>query len=185
MNADTLLPTDTAFPWSRLKEAGWFICHMRHARLAGEITLEVIIQKNGKVIREQAPECTVFTKLEVAAGIESRKALPKKETVKADPRHTEFISAWQFAYTQHFQRPYTFNGPIDGKALKTFLAANDGKVSTMVQTARSAWDRQDQDPFCKACKQSVSIRGFCQQFNEIAAELTRNTRQGNGSTFQL
>lgn len=186
MNPD-LLPPPSGLPYSRLLEAGWSIAHIHHTHLAGKRSLVAIFRKGAELIMEQGEDdLTVFKKLEVKARIEDRSVLPKKEVVKADPRHKQFIDAWSMAYTGHFRCTYTFNGPIDGKALKTFLGSNDGTVPLMIDVARTAWERQDKDPFCKACKQSTSVRGFCQLWNEINAELTREVRQsGNGSTFQL
>lgn len=183
---DSLLPPpeNAGMPWSKLVEAGWRIKHLSHAQ-AGR--LDIILKKDAQIMSICGPDAPeLWTKLEVQAGIQKRSALPPKpEKAPADPRHKQFIEAWSFAYTQHFQARYTFNGPIDGKALKTFLSANDADIETIINTAREAWKRQDEDPFCKACKQSVSIRGFFALWNEIRAELTRNTRQGNGSGFSL
>lgn len=186
MNSD-LLPPEHPFPWSKLQEAGWHIAHLSHIRLAGQTSLNVIIIKDGQTHCEKGDPATVFTKLEVKAKIETRKAIPKSAKVPADPRHKEFIESWHNMYELYFQRAYSFNGPIDGKALKAFLSTNAGPVSPMIEVAKKAWAHQDFEPFCKASKQSTSIRGFCTSWNEINAELTRETRsnQTNGSTFRL
>lgn len=162
---------------------------MHHTHLAGRRSLIAIFRKGNDVILEQGEDdLMVFRKLEVRAGVGKRSDLPKKAPAPpADPRHKQFIEAWMAAYSAHFRQPYTFNGPIDGKALKTFLAANHTEVPYLIKHACDAWKRQDEDPFCKACKQSMSVRGFCTSWNEIVAELTREIRnsQSNGSTFRL
>jgi hypothetical protein len=181
-----LIPIESTFPWSRLQEAGWFISHMRHARLAGALTLEVIIQKNGKVIREQAPEAVVFTKLEVAAKIEPRAALPPKVTPPKDPRHAELMGAWSGGFLRQFGQKYIVQGGADGMAVKRFLAAQpELTVIGIMTVAREAWEHQDANPFCKACKRSCSIASFFSAWNEIVAELQTAKPKTNGSTFRL
>lgn len=186
MNTD-LLPAESLYPWSKLQEAGWHIAHLAHVRLAGQTSINVIIIKDGMTHCEKGDPAAVFPKLEVKAKIEKRSAVPKPAKVPADPRHKEFIESWHSMYEWYFQRSYSFNGPIDGKALKTFLSANVGPVAPMIEVAKKAWAHQDFEPFCKACKLSTSIRGFCASWNEINAELTRETRsnQTNGSSFRL
>lgn len=184
MHAELFEPMKPSTPWARLVEAGWKIRHLSHQPGGG---IQVWIGRSGgtkEIVHSGKDNEITWSEIEVKAGIEKRAALPKREASPADPRHKEFIEAWHFAYTQHFQNTYTFNGPIDGKALKTFLAANPGKVSHIIQIARSAWDHQDREPYCKACKLSTSVRGFCTSWNEINAELTRDTRS-NGNVVSI
>ena len=172
MNTD-LLPPEYPYPWSKLQEAGWHIAHLAHVRLAGQTSINVIIIKDAVTHCEKGDPAVVFTKLEVKAGIEKRSAIPKKEKQQADPRHKEFIEAWGFAYTQHFQRRYIFNGAVDASQLSRFLKSTEINVSQMIDVARDAWTTADTAKFAQATKRASTIAGFCTSWNDINAEINR------------
>lgn len=186
MNTD-LLPPDQAYPWSKLQEAGWHIAHLSHVRLSGQTSINVIIIKDGATHCEKGDPAVVFTRLEVKAGIEKRAALPKKPVETKDPRHAEFMGAWSGAFLRQFGQKYIVQGAADGMAVKRFLTAQpEVVVSGMMTIAREAWEHQEANPFCTACKKSRSIASFFSAWNDIVAELqTAKPKATNGSTFRL
>lgn len=173
MFEDSLLPTeDTGMPWTRLYEAGYRIVGMNHYRKNGTDNLFVAMTKGDKCIKEEGPnEREVFQRLEVKAKLEPRSALPKKEKVKADPRHQEFIAEWMAAYRGFFNRDYSVTMPQDGAALKRFLRSNKQPVPELIKVAQEAWQHRLDNNFCQACKRAGSIAAFCNAWNEINTEL--------------
>jgi hypothetical protein len=70
--------------------------------------------------------------------------------------------------------------------VKRFLAAQpELTVIGIMTVAREAWEHQDANPFCTACKRSRSIASFFSAWNEIVAELQTAKPKTNGSTFRL
>lgn len=182
---DSLLPPpeNAGMPWSKLVEAGWRIKHLSHAQ-AGR--LDIILKKDDQIMFLSGPDAPeLWTKLEVKAGIEKRAALPKKEVTKADPRHKEFIAAWSFAYTQHFQRKYIFNGAVDASQLARFLKSTEISVTQMIEVARDAWSTADTAKFAQATKKAATIATFCSGWNEIRAELDRMHPKSQQDTSQV
>lgn len=168
---DLLLPPENAgMPWSRLVEAGWKILHVHHHR-PGQLT--AYIESDKEFLLQKGPDTPDFwTRLEVKAGIESKKALPKKVATIADPRQAPFVNEWHHAYKAHFGRPYLFQGAQDGGQLKKFLQATDKTIEEIMNVAREAWATSEKK-FAQATKRAVTISGFCTGWNEINAELDR------------
>lgn len=183
MNTD-LIPPDTALPWSRLKEAGWRIKHMSHDN---GTRLLVVIIKNDEMLNLSGPDVPDFwTRLEVKAGIEKRAALPVKPVLPKDPRHAELMGAWSGAFLRKFGEKYVVQGAADGMAVKRFLTAQpEVVVSGIMEIAREAWEHQEQNPFCTACKRSRSMASFFPAWNDIVVELQAAKPKTNGSTFRL
>lgn len=173
MPEDSLLPPpeSAGLPWSRLKEAGWRIKHMGHDN---GTRLLVVLKKDEEILNISGPDTPeLWTRLEVKAGIEKRSAIPKKEKQQADPRHKEFIEAWDTAYRAHFQRRYIFNGAVDASQLSRFLKSTEINVSQMIDVARDAWSTADTAKFAQATKRASTIAGFCTSWNDINAEINR------------
>jgi hypothetical protein len=182
-----LLPPASGLPWSRLVEAGWTLAHCHHTMLAGKRSLIAMIRKGKDVLLEQGEDdLTVFKRLEVAAKIEPRATLPPKVTPPKDPRHAELMGAWSGGFLRQFGQKYIVQGGADGMAVKRFLAAQpELTVIGIMTVAREAWEHQDANPFCTACKRSRSIASFFSAWNEIVAELQTAKPKTNGSTFRL
>lgn len=181
-----LLPPEYPYPWSRLQEAGWHIAHLAHVRLAGQTSLNVIIIKDSQTHCEKGDPAVVFTKLEVKAKIEKRVALPPKVAPVKDPRHAELMGAWSGGFLRQFGQKYVVQGAADGMAVKRFLGVQpELTVTGIMEIAREAWEHQEQNPFCTACKRSRSIASFFSAWNEIVAELQTAKPKTNGSNFRL
>jgi hypothetical protein len=183
--SDLLLPPENAgMPWSRLVEAGWKIQHLSHPR-AGH--LEALIKSSREHILMEGPDTHDFwTRLEVKAGIEKRAALPPKVAPVKDPRHAELMGAWSGAFLRQFGQKYVVQGAADGMGVKRFLSNQpEVTVSGIMEIAREAWEHQEANPFCTACKRSRSIASFFSAWNDIVAELQTAKPKTNGSTFKL
>ncbi len=100
----------------------------------------------------------------------------KSGGVGADPRYTPFVEQWVKLYAAHFGEPYVMNGGRDGKQLSQFLkTAPHLSLERMCDVAQRGWTEQETNPFCKACKASVTICGYVTRWNEITAELARTS----------
>lgn len=98
----------------------------------------------------------------------------KNKVMGADPRYKPFVEQWVKLYAAHFGEPYVMNGGRDGKQLSQFLkTAPHLSLERMCDVAQRGWTEQETNPFCKACKASVTICGYVTRWNEITAELAR------------
>ena len=113
-------------------------------------------------------------------------AKPKVEKVEkvADPRSKPVTDGYCAAYLEVFGSPYVHGGAKDGQALKRLLAsakAEDFPGDRLILIAKSAMQRQQNNPYARACKQASTIFGFCGHFSPIQAELNATTSRANGS----
>ncbi len=112
------------------------------------------------------------------AEVPPKQELPPPTPPKpADPRHTEFITAWCERRSDS-GKTYVMDGGKDGTALKRFLAACKEPAGELIAKAEKAWKRSSQDRFSRACLKAATIHGFCQYYNDITAELATPLTNG-------
>ncbi|MDE2106320.1 MAG: helix-turn-helix domain-containing protein [Patescibacteria group bacterium] len=114
------------------------------------------------------PSVTAPSAETISEDIESiEPAEPKSDRQKGDARFQPFVDAWHNNYPDYFEKPYTFDGGRDGKALKVFLSANKESVDDLMAVAKSAWARQD----IFKCDNATMLHSFCRWYNAICANL--------------
>lgn len=86
----------------------------------------------------------------------------------ADPRFSQFITAYSDNYLKTFGEKYYFQ-PKDAKQLQGFLRACDKDVSELSEIVAWCWDKS-KEKFCPAFMRAATIFDFCQSWPKIIAE---------------
>jgi len=85
--------------------------------------------------------------------------------------HTAFMALWYEAFQIQFDRAYVGQGALDGKPLKTVLAASKMQAKDLMSIATKAWAKRGRDFF--HCEAAVTIKYFCEHINQILSELEK------------
>jgi len=85
--------------------------------------------------------------------------------------HSAFMALWHEAFQIQFGRPYVFQGGVDGKPLKTVLAASKMQAKDLMSIATKAWSKSGRGYFY--CEAAVTIKYFCEHINQILSELEK------------
>ncbi len=91
----------------------------------------------------------------------------------AKDRFKAFLAMWWTDYKAFWGRDYVSTAGKDHGSTKRFLSsAKDYSLDEIMAVARKAWRRAKDDRFLTfTLKQSSTLSGFCNYFNQLVTEL--------------